>query len=687
MKKRMRGMTALALLGAAGMAVAADGTKVPTVLETVVVSATKTEEKASDVPNAVVLRDSLDIAEGAVRSVGELLAADPGIDWRTRGNYGGAAEELHLRGMDGSGTQVFLNGININSPSLGTADLGRLPLGGIDRVEVVKGAGSLLYGTGAMGGTVNVLTRDPERGKTDLRLSGGIGDQGANELSFEQGMYLSDALGYYLTASRRETDGFRDNADAEQHDASVKLLWDKGKTFRASWYTMALERDFGVPGVRPPAGTAPYAVHGTTLYNGDSASLVNRGADHDLYSVMELKGSPADVLTFTLRGEYVDMESYNSSRNAMAVFPLAAGAGNESWVTNTVKGIEGIVEYRPTSAAVLLAGAQHRDYNYENEQGDLNPWGVPLAGSTIGEEHQVYTDGVYAELQYRLLPNLRALAGARHEEHSTFGGETLPRFGLTCEPLAGTTLKFSHGKHFKAPTMNDLYWPDSGWVKGNTDLKAETGWHSDIGVLQQALDKRLELGATWFQWDIDDRIAWAENPSQPTSTPGFNYWTPSNVSQSEGRGAELSAGYRPLAWLRLALAYTYINAEDESEPGIWRQALYTPEQMVRGELSAESSFGLSGTLVIRHVGERPGYYARTTDVAASRMLDDYWTVDVKLSQRVREHWIVSCQVNNLLDEEYDTYLATFRDMTTNVTSRVGYPGAGRSVFAKVTYEF
>ncbi len=687
MKKRMMGVAALALWGASSTAVAAEETKAPVVLDTVVVSATKTEEKASEVPNAVVLRDSQDIVEGAARSVGELLAADPGIDWRTRGNYGGAAEELHLRGMDGSATQVFLNGININSPSLGSADLGRLPLGGIDRVEVVKGAGSLLYGTGAMGGTVNVLTKDPERGRTDLRLSSGLGDHGTNELSLEQGMYVNDTLGYYLTASRRETDGFRDNADAEQHDASVKLLWDKGKTFRASWYTMALERDFGVPGVQPPAGTAPYAVNGITFSNGDSASLVNRGADHDLYSVVELKGSPASAFTLTLRGEYVDMESYNLSRNAMVVFPLAAGAGNESWVTNTVKGIEGTVEYRPTQAAVLLLGAQHRDYNYENEQGDVNAWGVPLSGSRSGQEHGVYTDGAYAELQYRLLSSLRLLAGGRHEEHSTFGGENLPRFGLVYEPLTDTTVRLSHGKHFKAPTMNDLYWPDSGWVKGNTDLKAETGWHSDIGVVQQALDKRLELGATWFQWDIDDRIAWAENPNQPTSTPGFNYWTPSNVSQSEGRGAEMSAGYRPLAWLRLGLAYTYINAEDESAPSIWRQALYTPEQMVRGELSAESSFGLSGTLTVRWVDERPGYYVKTTDVAASRTLDDYWTVDVKLSQRIRQHWIVSCQVNNLLDEEYDTYLSTFRDMTTNVTSRVGYPGAGRSIFAKVTYEF
>ncbi len=501
-------------------------------------------------------------------------------------------------------------------------------------------------------------------------------------------MYVTDALGYYLTASRRETDGFRDNADGEQHDASVKLLYDRGKSFRASWYTLALERDFGVPGVQPPVGTAPYAVNGTTLYNGDSASLVNRGADHDLYSVVELKGSPASAFTLGLRGEYVDMESYYFSRNPMAVFPLAAGAGNESWVTNTVYGIEGTVEYRPTQAAVLLLGAQHRDYTYENEQGDLNAWGVPLSGSRIGEEHEVYTDGVYAELQYRLLPNLRALAGARHEEHSTFGDETLPRFGLAYEPLAGTTVKLSHGKHFKAPTMNDLYWPDSGWVKGNTDLKAETGWHSDIGVVQQALDKRLELGATWFQWDIDNKIAWAENPDYPSMVPGFNYWTPANVSESEARGVELAAAFKPAAGLRLGLAYTYTEAEEQSSAGLWRQALYVPEHMARADLALSCPVtGIDTTLTLRWVGDRPGYYALATDAEAKRELDAYWTADIKVSRRFQQHWLVSCQLNNIFDETYDTYLARFRDMTTNVTSRVGYPGAGRSVFAKLTYEF
>ena len=144
-------------------------------MDEVVVTATKTEESVKDIPNAVIVKDSIDIEDSGAKSIGQLLANEQGIDLRTRGDYAGATEEIHIRGMGADGTQVLVNGVVVNSPSLGSANLNGLPMNNIERVEVVKGAGSLLYGTSAMGGIVNIITKRPEKDTVTLNAKAGYG--------------------------------------------------------------------------------------------------------------------------------------------------------------------------------------------------------------------------------------------------------------------------------------------------------------------------------------------------------------------------------------------------------------------------------------------------------------------------------------------------------------------------------
>ncbi|MBN1276267.1 MAG: TonB-dependent receptor, partial [Deltaproteobacteria bacterium] len=199
-----------------------------TVLDEVVVTATKTEKKRKEVPNSVIILDQFDIQDSPAKSLGELLANEPGIDWRTQGDFGGAVQALHIRGMSGNATQVLVNGVSYNSPSNGIADVSRIPLSMIERVEVVKGSGSLLYGSGAMAGTVNIITKNPERDYIQARAGAGYGSQETSHLFAEHGMYAVGDLGYYITANRIKTDGFRRNADLTQENASLKIVFDKG---------------------------------------------------------------------------------------------------------------------------------------------------------------------------------------------------------------------------------------------------------------------------------------------------------------------------------------------------------------------------------------------------------------------------------------------------------------------------
>ena len=651
------------------------------VMDEVVVSATKTEEQRKDIPNAVIVVDSAEIQESPATSVGDLLGGDPGIDWRTRGDYGGAAQELRIRGMGADGTQVLVNGVTMNSPSLGTADVGAIPMNAIDRIEVVKGSGSLLYGSGAMGGIVNITTKDPHRDRMDLRVDYGYGSEKTYQISAEQGVFAFGDLGYYITANRTGTDGFRDNSDLTQNDASLKLLLDKGEKLKISLYGDIIDRDNGRPGVHPPAGTVPFFTPGgVQVYSADAASMLNRTTEKDTHLVLQVKARPRQWLGINLQTDYTTMKTNNDNRY-YDTYTAGNLPGSTTQVVNDILGAEGNFELTPFAGGTFLLGAQYKGYKWENTTVNLDGYGDPssrLAGSA-----DLHTTGIFAEAQYRPAKYVKVSAGLRNEDHSEFGTEVLPRAGLIINPFDTTALKFNTGKHFKAPTPNDLYWPYEDWgygmgAQGNPDLSPETGWHWDASVEQSLADKKIFLSLTHFQWDIDDKIQWV---------PDSNYfYRPENLAHYEAYGWEMEAKIGPVHDMQLTLNYTYTDAKEQNAGGVKREARYTAANIFKTGLTYWFDFGLDVTGTVRYTGERPAIYNSDTDSVPAETLDDYWTVDLKANQRLSDNWTVSCQMNNLFDQSYDTYVETFYDQSGNGTL-ARYPGAGRSLFVSATYEY
>lgn len=655
-------------------------------MEEVVVTATKTKEKRRDIPNSVVILNEMDIQESSAESLGELLANELGIDWRTYGNYGGAPQTIRIRGMGNEATQIFINGVSINSPSLGEADVSRIPLNNVERIEVVKGSGSLLYGSGAMGGTINIITKSPSKDRIDFKVSAGYGNNNTYHIAAEQGMFLSNEFGYYLTANRKETDGFRDNGDLTHQDVSLKMLLDKAENLDIRLYGDYINRRYGVPGVKPPEGTQDFSIGGTGFYNSESASLVDRGADKDGRLIFKIDGKLTKWLEYNFSQDYAKMENYFSNRNSIPVFPKAAGEGENTWVVNKVATTEGNLNLRPFEAVSLLVGAEYKGYDYERESMDLDGSGLEIQGTRLTENHHIFSKGVYGESQYRPSRFLKLMAGFRYEKHSTFGNETLPRYGLVINLLENTTLKFNRGKHFRAPTMNDLFWPDDGFTRGNPDLKAETGWHSDVTLEKDLSNHGLFMTLSYFDWNLKDKIEWAENPNFPTVFPGFNKWTPSNVDQSEGSGWEIGTAIGPFNDFKFSFDYTIQDIVEGKTGGARRQALHTPKHQFKGHISYWTDFELTITATGRYTGKRPANYLTDNDVTAQNTLDSYWTADIKLEQLYRENWSILLEVKNLLNKEYTTYTGFFEDTITNSLIRRGYPGAGRSLFLSVVYE-
>lgn len=663
-------------------------------LEGVVVTATKIPEKRKDIPNAVIIIDETDIQVSGAKTLGELLANELGIDLRTYGNYGGAAQEIHIRGMRGNAVQVFVNGVSVNSPSLGTADMGKIPLTNIERIEMVKGSGSLLYGSGAMGGTVNIITKRPNREKMDLKVGAGYGSQHTYRLSAEHGMFLAGDFGYYLTAGRTETDGFRDNSNLKQNDISMKLILEKKDTIDISLYGDYIDRKYGQPGVKPPSDTQDYYRDGIKFYNRETASLINKGEDKDGHIILEVKGKPITWLGYNLKGHYTNMENYYYQRYA------SSGTGQKTWVTNEVLGTDGHLVLYPFKGAQLLLGGEYKDFNWKNEWYDLNASGSRI-GSKTKTKADLSTKGIFTEAQYRPSKYLKALAGFRCEDHSEFGSEGLPLFGLVINPFETTALKVNHGKHFLAPTPNDLYWPADPYTKGNPDLKPETGWHTDVTLEQSFLNDKIFVTMSYFHWNVNDKIQW-----EPDAQGVFS---PVNLGKYKADGVEIGTRVGPFYDLTLALSYTYTDAEEKNieytrQDYGWppfippdfryhmvkRRATYTPKHLFKGDLIYRSNFGLTVTATTRCMGNRIMYQTKYTTYPETKTithtLKSYWTADLKVEQRLFKHWVLSVSGTNLFNKDYDTYLGTFYDSTGNGVI-CGYPGAGRSVFLNLAYEF
>ena len=383
----------------------------------------------------------------------------------------------------------------------------------------------------------------------DLKIGAGYGSQNTYRIAAENGMFVAGDFGYYLTAGRTETDGFRDNSYLRQNDVSLKLLLDKKETINISLYGDYIDRNYGVPGVKPPSDTQDYYRSGEKFYNNEAASLLDHSSDKDGHVVLEIKGEPLEWFGYNLKGHYTNMENYNYARYAFN------GTGAENWVTNQVLGIDGHVNIYPFEGAKLLLGGEYKDFDWKNRSYNLDAFGSKTGSESTTKAH-IFTKAVFTEAEYRPSKYGKVFAGIRHENHSAFGSENLPLFGVVINPFETTALKISHGKHFLAPTPNDLYWPADPYTKGNADLKPEIGWHTDVTLEQSLLKDKLFMTLSYFHWNVDNKIQW-EPDSQGVLSP-------INLGGYKADGIEAGIKIGPFYDLTLALNYTYTDAEEKN---------------------------------------------------------------------------------------------------------------------------
>lgn len=653
----------------------------------IVITATRTERERKDVPGSVSVVTHEDLEGINLQDAGDALENLAGLKVSRYGSLGSEAS-VHLRGLYGVHTLVLVDGRPVNSPSLSSADLSWLSTENIDRIEVVRGPGSALYGADAVGGVVQILTALPPK-KLTASLGTSFGTWGTSLTRFSHGATLEPegkeglGFGYLFTAGRKLTEGFRDNTEYDSIQGDLKLsanVSQKALVILSAGYH---ESETGLPGPRPPKDPALWTLSQQILGSDESSSLYDRSEARRWHAAIEARMDSLVVRGYRndwredVHQEYIDWASERHLGDYGHDTVMHGGEIQYTW------------DVHPDDS--ITAGACLRRDDFDSRSRDRNV----NTGATQDSEWDAdrRTVSLFLQNELRLGP-ARLWIGGRWDDPSDFDGQFTGRAGLVYEFPTRTTLRLTAGQAFRAPSLDDLYWPSDDWSQGNPDLEPEKGISGEIGV-EQVVHETLSVSLTLFRQEVREMIVWA-----PTGPPGLfgPKWQPDNLNRAEVNGLEGEIKFRPMDFLALNLRYTFLDAVQENMELVdyvtnemmkhRRRLAYAPRHKVDLGLELVDPFELKGfraNLDWQFQSAIAQYYPRyapfpdTWVAMDTKELSRFSTLNVKLSYKVdRLEFILA--VDNLFDDEYAMqfgYSLDDRD----------YPMPGRSFTTGVSLEF
>lgn len=566
----------------------------------IVVTALRTPTSVENTGTQVTIVDSNEITNRQTATIAELLATLPGITIDRSGNTG-SVSSVRIRGAESAQTLVLLDGVRMNDvahPAAGF-DFGSLVTGNIDRIEVLRGPSSVLWGSQAVGGVVSLTTRNPSENLTSkVRGEYGYADTVRTYAD------LSDTVGsvsYLVGGGHERSDGISAAANGSERDgfkasaANAKVLVRLADNVHVDLRSNYLETRFSFDGFPAPryilADTGEYSK--TDSFSGYTGLNVSFFDDK-----------------FKNRASYsrVKLNRYNYETNNTENFHSA--------------GINERFEYQGTVAL----GSNKAIFGYEHEANDFETR-YNYSGWRGGNNATANIDSIYAQLATKPLNNLSVNAGARRDWHSGYGNETT--FGADAVYLLGSTaLRASYGEGFKAPTLYQLYGD-----YGNEDLLAETAKGFDVGVSHKFTDK-FDVTANYFKRDTNNQIDF-----------DLGTYTYSNLGTTSAQGAEVIATIVPLTNLAVSANYTYTESIDKDTGlDLPRRPRHTAS--IRSDYTWTS--GLATGATIRYVGKA------WENAANTNKIDSYLLVDATVRYPLTASLELTGRVENVFNESYET---------------------------------
>jgi vitamin B12 transporter len=594
----------------------------------IVVTAARSPIDAVRVAASMTIFDKAAIDRAQDTAVSDLLVRTPGVSLTRNGGYG-TNTGLRIRGAEPDQTVVVIDGVKLNDPSSagGGYNFANLLIGDASRIEILRGPQSILWGSQAIGGVVNIVTPLPEK---------------SLEASFD------------LEGGSRETV----NARAALGGRNGPLAWRIGG--------QAFTTD-GISAVSPDFGGHDKDGYRNRTVNGRAVLDIVEGVSAEVrgyyaHGRAELDSTTGDTAEFTHNREFVGYAGLNVDlfdgrlRNRFAYGYTDTDRDNYNPAKERARtyGADGRNQRLEYQGSLAIATGWTSVFGVENERSRFSTVSPPaLLATPIPDPTRGKAEitSVYGQVNGELVSGLALTGGVRRDDHSRYGAKTLFAGGAAWSLPNGTTLRASYAEGFKAPTLYQLF---AEYGNAALDPEEAKGW--EAGAEQALLDGAVRLSATYFQRTTRDQIVYSACAATPTAPLCFRPGTIipragfyQNIARAQANGIEAVAAIKPIERLTIDANYSWVRSLDRSggaSDGNWLPR--RPRNAANASVTYAWGAGISTGIALRWSGKT------WDDAANTRRLDDYTLVDVRGELAISPALSVYARVENLFDEGYAT---------------------------------
>ena len=549
-------------------------------LDTLVVTATRSEEKIQNVPARISIVEPQIIEQSPIAELPHLLMLDPAINMVQSGGFG-QQSSIFTRGTNSTHTLILRDGVRMNTPSAGMAAFAFMDTTDLKQIEILKGPASVLYGTDAIGGVIQMISKTPEKNSAFVTTE--VGEHQTYKSLVGADLY-HDGVYAQVRGQRLETDGTAvidsptaQDAGYDQKGFSAKLGVEK--------------QDY--------AFSADYMQNqGSSLYDNYGALILQDFKNQQI----NLKGRINLGETLSLNARLSEFKDDLDQQT------------KPDFVHNTTQEAElyGKWQYTPQQNVLLGATYKHMDADV------LSPsaWGDEFS---VNYHKASETAGYYLQHQFQG-EKLNTQLGARIEQHSKFGTHAVGQLGVRYQVLPQTSVYTNIGSAFRAPTNNDLYALNWG---GNPDLKPEESFSYEVGVDQQ-IGANFTAGLSIYRNQVDHLITYTDRLH--------------NINKSTFTGGEVNLNWQRDA-LFVNLGYAYVQAKnDETHVDLTRRPRHSATLSTGWQ---DEHFGLSTAVSAKsHSTDFADWPSTTPTINSGYITFDingYWNVtpNVKLFSNIQ----------------------------------------------------
>lgn len=604
-------------------------------LDDMVVTATRTESKMVDVPVNATVISAEKIADRHYLDVADALKDVPGA---TVIDSGEGADEKKIILNGDERVLVLVNGRRVNfdvgTMSRASYDLNQIPdVSLIERIEVVKGHGGALYGSDAVGGVVNIITKkmDHSYGKVSM----GFGSQQARDA---KAMYtIKEGKTGVMVAASKYKQGYYKYKDVA--DNSTKR-WPGDTKFENEKVSLKLAQEL------------------TETSNLEFGYDFSKYSGISQYSVTSPGPSLIDKKTNNIYMKY-DWLMNDTDQGYLQVYRNKYEYDNFGKIDEKVTGFEAQQAISTAENNKLVVGASYRSSHVNAVTGSYND--------------KINNKALFVSDQWEFAPRWTLDAGVRYDKHSTAGSKTTWSAGLNKKFDENSHAYFNWGQVFKAPTLDDLYYNNTSWWQiGDPNLKPEKGDTWTVGYGTRIADK-TDVNISYFQSDLEDAITWDWSGS-----PAYA----KNIHKQKKNGMELSISHELNDNWNLEASYTYVRVRNDNNDGSgyvrdnnyipnmyrfgvrYHDDLWNADLFLRGGSGADTS------------GANDWYGNYTQKYVDS----NYVTLDMSVSYKASKDLSFYAKGYNLLNKAY-------AESAGAVNYAYSYPAQGRRFIIGAEYTF